>query len=321
MNRTVRLLSLLTLTATAALVPVGSAGADVTVCRIPVPPRVYAYQQTPEATILTGSVRPAPGCPSSGVVSRIDGSEHRRIGDGLGFELPLNSRTGEWYVSSLTVMDQTATYQPVAPYIVKVLRLIRITSTAPASIVSYGDLITASGVLEGWTADTGWQPLAGRPLSIGTGNGIDGHPPVPTTTDPSGAYRVTVPAYNSFTAGQASFAGDDTWMHGLSFPDVQVRGLVTVQVSDRTPAVGQRVRISGTVAPAGVPVWLERLIGGEWVKVSPTITSDADGRYSLTHRPQTRGVQQYRVWNDGTEPEGRMGVQPAYKEFTLTVHR
>lgn len=319
MNRTVRLLSILTLTTTAALVSVGSAGADVTECRIPVVTKAYAYLQTPEATMLTGWVEPGAGCPASGVLSRIDGSEHRRIGDGFSFELPLSARSGEWYVSSLTVMDQTATYQPVAPYVVKVLRPIRITSTEPALIVPYGQLITSAGVLEGWTADTGWRPLPGRPLSVSTGD--DTHPPVLTSTDSSGAYRVTVPAYKSFAAGRVEFAGDDTWMHKSSYPDVQVYGLVSVQVSDSTPAVGQRVRISGTVAPAGVPVWLERLVGGEWVKVSPTVISDADGRYRLTHRPQTRGVQQYRVWNDGTEPEGRMGVMPRSKEFTLSVHR
>jgi hypothetical protein len=320
MNRKVRPLSVLALLVTAAVLPTGPATAGVTDCPFPTITKIYAYQQTPEATMLSGYVHPSPGCPSSGILTRTDGSAERPVGEGF-FELPLNSRSGDWYLSSLTVMDRTMTYQPVAPYLVKVLRPTRLTSTQPASVVPYGQQVTASGVLEGWTAATGWQPLAGRPVSVATGNGIDGHPPVLTTTDQAGAYRVTVPAYDSFDTGSPSFAGDETWMHAGGFSDVQVHGLVTVRVSDDTPAVGQRIRISGTVAPAGVPVWLEQFVEAQWVKVSPTVSSDSDGRYVLSHRPQTRGVQQYRVWNDGTEPESRTGVLPFSKEFTLAVHR
>jgi hypothetical protein len=315
------LLTFLLLAAAAVLFPAGTAAADDPSwdCPFPAIAEVYAYQQTPEAQMLTGSVDPIVGCPSSGIVSKLDGTEHVAFDYGS-FELPLNARSGEWYLSSFSVGDTTQTFQPVAPYLVKVLNQTRITSTAPAPYVGYGDEVRVSGFLEGWTAAAGWQRMPGRSLSIKTGNGIDGHPNVPTTTDESGAYSLSVRIYNSF-AGTALFAGDDTWLRSGSHYYSQVHGLVNVNVSDRTPAVGQRIRLSGTVAPGAVPVWLERLDGTEWVKVTATVTADANGHYQLTYRPVSRGLQQYRVWNDGTEPESRMGVQPYFKEFKLTVHR
>ncbi len=314
------LLTFLLLASAAVLFPAGTAAADSNWdCPFPAIAEVYAYQQTPDATMLTGRVDPISGCPSTGIISRLDGSEQIAVGE-ASFELPLGTRSGEWYLSTLTVADITKTFEPVAPYVVKVLNPTRITSTAPASYVGYGDTVEVSGFLEGWTATTGWQRMPGRSLAISTGNGIDGHPSVPTTTDESGSYRLSVQIYNSF-AGSALFASDDTWLRSWSFNQAQVHGLVSVNVSDRTPGVGQRIVISGKVAPGAVPVWLERLVGTEWFRMSETITADANGSYRLTYRPNARGVQQYRVWNDGTEVESRMGVQPYFKEFKLTVHR
>lgn len=321
MNRSFRPLTLLAVAAATVLVQVGTAQADDFDCPFPAIDSVYAYPQTPEATMLSGRVDPSPDCPSNATISRIDGSEQTPVGYGF-FELPLDARSGEWYLSSYTMGDETRTFEPVAPYLVKVLNLTRITSTAPPipGLIPYGTRVHVSGVFEGWTAATGWQPLAGRELSILTGYAIDGHQPVPTTTDASGAYSLGVRVYTSF-AGGGDFPGDDTWVHSTGFSNVQVHGLVSVDVSDRTPGVGDRIRITGTVAPGAVPVWLERQVGTEWVKVSPTVTATARGHYSLTYRPTMRGLQHYRVWNDGTEPVSRMGVQPYAKEFKLAVHR
>ena len=321
MNRPFRLLTLLAVAAAAVLVQAGTAQADDPGCAFPAISTVYAFPLTTEATMLSGYLDPSPGCPSQGILSRIDGSEQTVVGEGF-FELPLDARSGEWYLSSYTVGGETRTFEPVAPYLVKVLKLTRITSTEPPrpDPFPYGTSLHVSGVFEGWTPGIGWQPMAGRELSIIVGNIYDGHPPVPTTTDASGAYSLDVRIYSSFLGG-AYFSGDDTWVHSSSFSDVQIHGLVSAHVSDRTPGVGERVRITGTVAPGNVPVWLERQVGTSWVKVSPTVIATARGHYSLTYRPSTRGVQHLRVWNDGTEPESRMGVQPFTKEFTLTVHR
>jgi hypothetical protein len=309
----------------AVLVPALPAAADPT-CPFPSIADVYAYQQTPEATMLTGRVDPSPGCPTDGILTSIDGTRQIVVGQGT-FEVPLGTESGDWYLSSFTVWDvntgtpeETRTFQPVAPYLIRILDPTRITSTEPGSYVGYGDRVTVSGYLEGWTADTGWQRMPGRALSITTGNGIDGHPNVPTVTDASGAYRLSVRIYNSW-AGSAVYAGNDHWLRSYSFSQVQVHGLVSADVSDPTPSVGQRITVTGKVAPGAVPVWLERLVGEEWVKVSPTVTATANGNYRLTYRPTSRGVQQLRVWNDGTEPDSRMGVLPYTKEFKLAVHR
>jgi hypothetical protein len=319
-----RLLAVL-LPLAAVLIPASPAAADPT-CPFPSIVDVYAYQQTAEATMLTGRVDPGAGCPTNGILTSIDGSEQIIVGQGT-FEVPLGTESGDWYLSSFTVWDvntgtpeETRTFQPVAPYLIRVLDQTRITSTEPASYVGYGDRVTVSGYLEGWTAADGWQRMPGRALSISTGIGSDGHPPVPTVTDAAGAYRLSVRIYNSW-AGSAMYAGNDQWMRSSSFNQAQVHGLVSADVSDRTPGVGQRIAITGKVAPGAVPVWIERQVGDTWVKVSATVTATANGHYRLTYRPTSRGVQQLRVWNDGTEPEGRMGIQPYSKEFKLAVHR
>lgn len=316
-----RLLAVL-LPLAAVFVPALPAAADPT-CPFPSTFDVYAYQQTPEATMLTGRVDPGPGCPTDGILTSIDGSEQIVVGQGT-FEVPLGTESGDWYLSSFTVWDvnsgtpeETRTFQPVAPYLIRVLDPTRITSTEPAVLVGYGDRIAVSGCLEGWTADEGWRRLPGRAVSIFTG---DGHPSVPTVTDATGAYRLNVRIYNSF-AGGAMYAGNDHWLRSSGGSYNQVHGLVSVDVSDRTPAVGQRIAITGKVAPGAVPVWIERLVGEEWIKVSPTVTATANGHYRLTYRPTSRGVQQLRVWNAGTDPMEMTAVLAYSKEFKLAVHR
>ncbi|MEV6283627.1 hypothetical protein [Kribbella sp. NPDC051770] len=307
------------LLAAVLLGPALPAAADDPECPIPPVADVYAYQ-TPDATALTGRIAPVPACPTIATVKKLDGSAEISF-EGDTFELPLGTESGTWYLASITTWPgDTRTFEPVAPNLLRVLDLTRITSTAPTGFAAYGDRFTVSGYLEGWTPAGGWQRMPGRPLTIRTGNGWDGNPTVPTVTDASGEYRLTVPLYNTY-GGAAVFAGDEQWLSSASFNDVQVHGLVDAKASDRTPNVGERVLISGKVAPGAVPVWLERLVGTEWVKVGPTVTAAANGRYRLTYRPTTRGVHQLRVWNDGTDPETRLGVQPAVANLRLVAHR
>ncbi|GAB2610743.1 hypothetical protein GCM10027269_78850 [Kribbella endophytica] len=298
------------------------AAADSTTCPFPSTFDVYAYQQTPEATMLSGRVDSGPECPTEGVLTSIDDGEQIFVGQGF-FEVPLGTESGDWYLSSFTVYElgtgasETRTFQPVAPYLLRVLDPTRITSTEPAVLVGYGDRVAVSGYLEGWTADDGWRRLPGRALSITTG---DAHPSVPTVTDATGAYRLSVRIYNS-SGGGAMYAGSNHWLRSSGGSYNQVHGLVSVDVGDRTPAVGQRIAITGKVAPGAVPVWLERLVGEEWIKVSPTVTATANGHYRLTYRPTSRGVQQLRVWNAGTDPMEMTAVLSYSKEFKLAVHR
>ena len=272
--------------------------------------------------MLTGNVDPGPGCPTDGILTSIDGERQIFVGQGS-FEVPLGTKSGDWYLSSFTVyelgtgMSETRSFQPVAPYLIRVLDPTRITSTEPAVTVGYGDRVKVAGYLEGWTAANGWRRLPGRALSIITG---DSRPSVPAVTDANGTYQLSVRIYNSF-AGAAVYAGDDRWLRSSGGSYNQVHGLVSLDVSDRTPAVGQRIAITGKVAPGAVPVWIERLVGEEWVKVTPTVTATANGHYRLTYRPTSRGVQQLRVWNDGTDPMEMTAVLSYSKEFKLAVHR
>lgn len=282
-----------------------------------------AYQNTPGADYLVGDVEPGAGCPTSGWLTRVDGTEHHPVGDGSGFVLPLGTRSGEWYLSSFTVMDfsgnsQTETFPPVAPYVVRVVNLTQIRSTSPEQYVGYGASITVSGALEGWTDATGWRPVPNRTLSVGR-QAVDPSP-VSVTTDTMGAYTATVQAFDS-SAGGAVFAGDDTWRRSSSWPGVQVHALVSASVSDPTPVVRQRVKITGKVAPGSMPVWLERWHNGTWIKASDTVTADAHGNYLLRYTPASAGTHKLRVWADGTDPESRTGVHPYWKELTITAHR
>jgi hypothetical protein len=68
-----------------------------------------------------------------------------------------------------------------------------------------------------------------------------------------------------------------------------------------------------------MPAWLERLDASEWIRVTDTVTADADGHYSLHYRPRQRGEQTLRVWTDGTNPDTREGVLPYWT--TLTIGR
>jgi hypothetical protein len=316
--------SLLTATATAGVGFGTAAHAVDPECAFPTITDVVAYQNRAGADYLAGDVEPGVGCPTSGWLTRVGGTEQHPVGDGSGFVLPLGTRSGEWYLSSFTVMDfsgnsHTETFPPVAPYVVRVVNLTQIRSTSPEQYVGYGDLVTVSGVLEGWTDATGWQPLPNRTLPVVRQG--DDPSPVLVTTDNAGAYTATVQALDSFSAGSAAFAGDDTWRRSSSSPFVQVHALVSASVNDTTPVVRQPVKITGKVTPGSMPVWLERWQDGAWTKVTDTVTADTNGNYILRYSPASAGVHKLRVWTDGTEPESRMGILPYWQELTITAHR
>jgi len=323
---TVRLLAASLLTAVAAIGAGTTANAADPACPFPTIADVVAFQNTAGADYLAGTIEPGAGCPTYGTLTRVDGTEELPVGDGSGFVLPLGTRSGEWYLSSFTVIDyitgggsHTETFPPVAPYLVRVVDLTQIRSTSPDQYVGYGESVTVSGVLEGWTDATGWRPLPNRTLSV-----LRGSPdlsPASVTTNNEGAYTATVQAFDSFAAGSALFAGDDTWRRSSSFSGVQVHALVSAKVNDPTPAVQQRVKVTGKVVPGAMPVWLERWQDGTWTKVTDTVMADARGNYLLRYSPDSAGTHMLRVWTDGSDPESRTGVLPYWQEFTITAHR
>lgn len=293
-------------------------------CPFPTITGVVAVQNE-GADYLQGWIEPSAGCPTYGTLTRVGGTEESPVGDGSGFVLPLGTRSGEWYLSSFTVIDylgdgssHTETFPPTAPYVVRVVDLTRITSTSPDQYVGYGENITTSGVLEGWTV-ADWRPLPNRTLSVY--RQVSDPSPLSVTTDALGAYTATVQAFDSFSAGMVRFAGEYTWRYSASFSRVQVHALVSAKVNDSTPAVRQPVKVSGKVVPGAMPVWLERWQNGTWIKVTDTVMADARGQYLLGYRPDSTGTHRLRVWTDGTDPLNRTGVLSYSQEFTITAHR
>lgn len=190
--------------------------------------------------------------------------------------------------------------------------LTRIQATTPHAYVPFGQRVVASGVLEGWTG-AGWQPLAGRAVTVS--GGPDDPAARHVVTNQAGAYETNVRAMFSFEAGQAYFAGDDCWLAAYSHPSVQVHARLTCAPSEGIVALGREVRVSGKVVPGAMPVWLEQFDGSEWTRVTEPVRADSEGRYGVTFRPTTSGLLRMRVWTDGTEA----GVLPYSREFTLSV--
>ncbi|QNE21047.1 hypothetical protein F1D05_27985 [Kribbella qitaiheensis] len=320
---TVRLFAAALFTAVTAIGGATSAHAADPGCPFPAITDVVAVQNE-GADYLAGTIEPGAGCPTYGTLTRVGGTEESPVGDGSGFVLPLGTRTGEWYLSSFTVIDlnggpsHTETFPPIAPYVVRVVNLTRIRSTSPEQYVGYGTQVTVSGVLEGRTDATGWQPLPNRTLSVL--QRLPDPSPLSVTTDNLGAYTATVRAYVTDAAGAALFAGDDTWNRSSSYSGVQVHALVSATVNDSTPAVRQPVKVTGKVRPGAMPVWLERWQHDAWIKVTDTTMADAQGNYLLRYRPNSTGTHKLRVWTDGTNPDSREGVLPYWQELTITAH-
>jgi hypothetical protein len=269
--------------------------------------------QMPGGSVLSGKVYVALDSPMfTGTLSTVDGSQTLSLNYFDQFELPLGTKSGEWYLSSVETLDCQAQLEPVAPNLLKVLNLTRITPTTPEQYVPYGQEITVGGVLEGWTQATGWQPVPSRSITV-LSRWYDPSP-VTVTTDDTGGYTAQVEAFDVAAAGSAHFAGDDTWLRADGGAFV-THARLSVEVSDTTPGVGRRIRITGAVAP----VRLEELRGDNWTVVAGPVTAEADGRYALRYGSTVTGTHQMRVWTDGTNPSGSLeGVYPYFQEFTLT---
>jgi hypothetical protein len=85
--------------------------------------------------------------------------------------------------------------------------------------------------------------------------------------------------------------------------DVMVRPAITLKLSDRTPAVGQRVRFSGQLCPEhdGTAVALQRRVGTKWRTVKTTVLKDIAGANcsSYSTRRRVRRTSAFRVHFNG----------------------
>lgn len=276
--------------------------------------------QMPDTSVLLGSIDVPDRPIIYGQVSTRDGNQTVQVGEGAQFELPLGTQSDEWYVSYLRSPACEAHLAPTEATLVKVRNFTRIRPNSPDLYVPYGQRITVSGVLEGWTQETGWMPLASRQIDVWR----SWNDPSPThvPTDATGTYIATVRALEVGAAGSGHFAGDHTWLSASGNAQVKVHVRLSAHVSDTTPAVGQRIRVTGRVAPGNLGIRLEQLRDGTWTIASATVIADTAGNYVLRYRPTAEGTVQMRVRTDGIGDGGSSeGIYPYLAVFPLNVHQ
>ena len=132
----------------------------------------------------------------------------------------------------------------------------------------------------------------------------------------SGSWSLAVrPASN--TSYRAVFEGATGLGESASSTvGLAVSNRVTRKVSDSTPAVRQRVVITGVVGPAqrGARVYLQRSVRGKWVNVT-SATLNASSRYTMSWRPTTSVDYRFRV----VSPASRVTARGYSPTFVLRV--
>jgi hypothetical protein len=97
--------------------------------------------------------------------------------------------------------------------------------------------------------------------------------------------------------------------------DVMVRPAITLSLSDRTPAVGQRVRFSGQLCPEkdGTSVALQRRFGNQWRTIRTMVLKDVPGgtcsSYSRNVRPRRDSAYRVHFNGDSTHVAGNSRVR------------
>ena len=173
--------------------------------------------------------------------------------------------------------------------------------------VRFGGTTTLSGKLNGQNNSGQTITVERDPFPFGVFE-----PAGTATTNSSGdwSFAVTPPVntrYRARTAGAESRT-----------VDVNVRPAISFRLSDRTPAVRQRVRFSGRLCPEhdGTAVALQqRQPNGQWRSIRTLVLKDILGEtcssYSRTLRP--RRTRAYRVHfnGDGDHVAGNSAVRVA----------
>ncbi len=181
-----------------------------------------------------------------------------------------------------------------------------ITIAATPKTVKFGGTVTLSGKLTGSNSAT-------RPVTID-------HDPFPvdafteagtTTTNATGDWTFGhKPAAN--TRYRARSGGAESQNE-----DVMVRPAITLRLSDRTPARGQRVRLSGRLCPEHdtVAIALQRRFGTEWRTVRSPVLKDVPGAtcssYSARLRVRRNSAYRARFLGDADHVAGNSRVRRA----------
>ena len=186
----------------------------------------------------------------------------------------------------------------------------KLSIAAAPSPVTFGSATTLSGKLTG-TKTNGGEPVA---IQADTAPFDGTYTDVATaTTDANGDWSATnAPTALTRYRAQAKTAPPTT----SDTVDVNVRLRVRIHVSDRTPARGQRVRFSGTVAPAhdGATARIQRRAAdGSWHTVARTTLADAGdavSRYSKRVKVTRTGTYRVRAASgDGDHLRGTSGTR------------
>jgi hypothetical protein len=168
----------------------------------------------------------------------------------------------------------------------------RVSLEAARDRITFGATTTLSGKVTGRRSGGVEVALHADPFPVDSEGAV-----AETTTDANGdfqflgvnpdrhtRYRVTAKTSPPVTSGHV---------------DVLVRVRVTLRLSDRTPAAGERVRFRGSVTPEhdGVRVRIQRRTrDGRWKTVARTTTRDAgDERSRYSRRVTIRRDGRYRV--------------------------
>jgi hypothetical protein len=172
----------------------------------------------------------------------------------------------------------------------------QLTLSSSAPIITFGQRDTLSGQLKG-AGNTGVKvQLQEQPAPFsGTFKNVAG---AAATTDNSGHFSFTVQPGVSTKYRAVAKAGPQVMSPELTLP---VRFKVTLRLSDYTPRAGQRVRFSGSCAPAnnGAIVYIQRrTASGRFRTVSRTVLRSAAtnlSTYSKRIRIRASGVFRARV--------------------------
>lgn len=162
---------------------------------------------------------------------------------------------------------------------------------APDDVV-FGRFVTLSGKLTGKDAGGRTVGLEADPQPFGDGFTELGR----KQTSANGSYEIAVKPERSTHYRTVAIGGPAATSAEVA---VTVRRRVTVRVSDRTPTRGERVRLSGSIAPASVgkTVAIQRqTAAGRWFTVARTVARDAGSDLSeYARRVRVRRSGSYRV--------------------------
>ncbi len=171
--------------------------------------------------------------------------------------------------------------------------------TSKAALTSrYGERQRITGLL---TTSTG-QPISSASLDVSEVPADQGAKAVPlarTSTGPTGAWTLTLPANNPSSTISFAYRShvNDTIPVATTALKLSVHAGLTLHISPHTTSVGRKIHFSGTlhgtpIPPGGKQLELEASSGGEWIQFN-TIGTDAKGHYHASYRFKFPGPVTY----------------------------